>query len=287
MRMRPVEHRDLLQGDPLIPQLQDALRDKGRFLIHIVDRNHHRPRSLGPAGHERLVKLVGVLVDAGIREVEDLRGGAIVHLQSENLRPGIPLREFEDVIVVSAPPPIDRLGIVPDDHEVASVVRGHAFHDLRLDRVGVLILIDQEAAELPAEPRSRLRMVLQQRQPPPQQVVVIEGVGVPFLGRVAAQNPLDLLRPLDEVGSPALDDDSQRLLGIERETDEVLQKARGRKAFLLDRDPRLRHAHLEQIPLILFIQNRVVRRQAEELGVMPQDAVAEGMERPAPHLPDG
>ena len=62
----------------------------------------------------------------------------------------MPLGELEDVVVVGAAEPVDRLGVVADGREVARPGGRDRLDQGDLDGVGVLHLVDQDVAEHPA-----------------------------------------------------------------------------------------------------------------------------------------
>ena len=84
--------------------------------------------------------------------------------------------ELEDVVVVGASEPVDRLGVVADRREVARAGRRDRLDDLDLERVGVLHLVDEDVAEHPALFLQAVRELVQEPQPLGQQVVVVHAV---------------------------------------------------------------------------------------------------------------
>src|SRR5215211_6399572 len=86
-----------------------------------------------------------------------------------------PTRELEDVPDGGGAEPVDRLRVVPDDRQVPTAGWSHRFEDVRLDRVRVLVLVDEDVVEHRSEllPGGGRRG---ERLPEQQQVVVVEDV---------------------------------------------------------------------------------------------------------------
>lgn len=72
-------------------------------------------------------------------------GGAVVGFDAVDDGAGVARLEGHDVFEVGAAPGVDALGVVADSHD--AVVRAHEVDDLRLECVGVLILVHEEVLE--------------------------------------------------------------------------------------------------------------------------------------------
>ena len=59
----------------------------------------------------------------------------------------MPVGELEDIVVVGAAEPVNRLGIVTDGREVACPGRSDRLYQLDLNDIGVLHFVDQDVAE--------------------------------------------------------------------------------------------------------------------------------------------
>ncbi len=101
-----------------------------------------RQRPPAAAGPQILLELFLVLRDRGVGEREDLRRRAVVQRQAEDLRVRISLRKPQDVRERSAAERVDRLRVVADDSDVPADLP-HAVHDVALQLVGVLVLVDE------------------------------------------------------------------------------------------------------------------------------------------------
>ena len=59
----------------------------------------------------------------------------------------MPLGEFEDIVIICATEPVNRLGVVADRGKVAGPGRRDRLDELDLDGVGVLHLVYQDMAK--------------------------------------------------------------------------------------------------------------------------------------------
>ena len=87
-------------------------------------------------------------------------------------------------------------------------------HDARLQPVGVLIFVDQHVLEARAQ-LARQRRVGQQVQPEQQQVVVVEHALALLLGRIGAEQALQLGLPRRAPREVLLQHLRQRLLAVD------------------------------------------------------------------------
>ena len=116
--------------------------------------------------------------------------------------------EVEDVAHLRRPEAVDRLGVVADDGQAAPVGL-QPQQDLRLQPVGVLILVDEHMVEAGAE-RGGRRRVGEHLRPVEQQVVEVEHLGRLLGLDVAGEERLQLGRPADAPGEAALEQRLER-----------------------------------------------------------------------------
>jgi hypothetical protein len=143
-------------------------------------RDRRPSRRPGPAvGEQRLAEPALVVGDQVAGGTEDMGGGAVVALQLDHLGAGKILLEAQDVVDLRAAPAIDRLVVVAD---AADVLR-HALRALGeqaqphvLSRVGVLVLVDEDVAELVVIVLQDIRMVAEHADRVQQQVAEVAGV---------------------------------------------------------------------------------------------------------------
>ena len=90
--------------------------------------------------------------------------------------------EVEDVADVGLAPAVDRLIRVADDEEVAPAL-GQGRDQHVLDPVGVLVLVDEDVAELLLVALEQPRVLVEQADRQPEEVIEINGVGRPEVAR--------------------------------------------------------------------------------------------------------
>src|SRR4029077_6927353 len=98
------------------------------------------------AGPQRLAEPAAIMRDDPSGGGEDLRGRAVVLLESDDQRAGEIALEFEDVADLGAAPAVDRLVVIADAAQILVLLRQQPQPQILRD-VGVLVLIDQEIAK--------------------------------------------------------------------------------------------------------------------------------------------
>ena len=278
----PVEHRHLPQGHPLVTQIEQSGRDKGRLLLDIPCRNQRRPESLTRTNRFELPgKLAHIVRDRGVGQGEDLRRRAVVAFEPKDLRLRIALLEEVQVLEVGASPAIDALRVVANDRQLAVAPR-QQIEDLRLQEVGVLVLIDEDLLKLLLVERGNLRTVGQQPLPVDQQVVVIHPVPLTLelliAGLDACQGFGERLKP----GVPRDDQPRQGRRGVDREADDLLDHLGLREAVRSPISPDLVDGQPDQLPRVFGIENGVVVAIAEADGMASQKAIPDRVKGPSP-----
>ena len=131
-------------------------------------------------GEQRLAEPALVVRDEVSGGGEDMPRRAIIALQPHDLRAGKILLEAQDVIDLRAAPAVDRLVVVADAADVALRTIGACLREQPqpqiLDRVRVLVLVDEHIAEAPLIFGEHVRIVAQQAQTFEQQVAEIRRV---------------------------------------------------------------------------------------------------------------
>jgi hypothetical protein len=128
-------------------------------------------------GAELLVEVaaLGLGEEHAVGEGEDLGRRAVVGLDAVDDGARVAVGERHDVLEIRAAPRVDALGVVAHGHD--AVVRGEPVHDLGLEGVGVLVLVDEHVAEAVGEIRGDLgRLVSQELEPELEEVVVVHDV---------------------------------------------------------------------------------------------------------------
>ena len=113
-----VEDRHLAQRNLLVPGLEDLLADQVGLLVNVGRGGNHGPKPVSSGRDQLLGKPRAVVPDRRRREGDDLGRGPVVDVELKASRPGMPLGELEDVVVVRAPEAVNRLGVVPHGRQV-------------------------------------------------------------------------------------------------------------------------------------------------------------------------
>ena len=121
--------------------------DKSRLVGLLGDSDERGKASMRPIGPQILGVTFGRERDDGVGGGQDRLRRAIVALERDDARGRIErTREVEDVAYGRSAERIDRLRVVADDGEPPPVwAQGE--HDLRLQRVGVLVFVDEQMIE--------------------------------------------------------------------------------------------------------------------------------------------
>ena len=180
--LRAEEHGLLLEQRALLAVLEDALAEPLRLLVLVAAGDEHGPAAVRALGPQVLVAALGGLGDERVGGGEDRRRAAVVLREGDDLGAGEALLEVEDVAHGGRAEGVDGLRVVADAGD-AGAVRPQQADDVGLQRVGVLVLVDEHVVEALADPGAA-GGVGEQAVPEQQQVVVVEdlllllGVGV-------------------------------------------------------------------------------------------------------------
>ncbi|OQB52743.1 MAG: hypothetical protein BWX99_02488 [Deltaproteobacteria bacterium ADurb.Bin151] len=109
MIMSAIQDSHFRKRNAAAGKLRDSLGDKIRLFQYILRGNNDRPHSFAADSLQVLGKLVFVIVDAQVRQMQDFRRTAIVGFQFEYFAVGIALREMDDVFEVGAAKRINTL----------------------------------------------------------------------------------------------------------------------------------------------------------------------------------
>ena len=199
--MIAIEHRHLAQRQALVAGFEDLLADECGLLVGIGGGHDQGKAPVRPRGDQVLVKSRRVAGDRGPGESDDLGRRTVVDLELEDPCAGMPLGEFEDIVVVGPAKPVDRLGIIADRREIARARRRDGLDHRDLDGVGVLHLVDQDVAKHPGLGGPLVGKLAYQAAPLEQQVVIVERVGRELAPAYDRGGRLDLRLPLDQIGA--------------------------------------------------------------------------------------
>jgi hypothetical protein len=142
-------HQDGDRGQRQAAALQglDLVADEARLGLAVPEPAQAHRLALVALGPEGLAEAPLVVGDQARGGGQDVRGRAVVALEPDHLGPGEVLFEAQDVADLGPAPAIDRLVVVADAAEIV-VAAGEQAQPEVLGHVGVLVLVDQEVAEL-------------------------------------------------------------------------------------------------------------------------------------------
>ena len=160
----------------------------------------------------------------------------------------------------------------------------HALQDVGLDHVGVLVLVDQNMIEPPADLLADFR-VRGEGGPVEQQVVVIEHLLGALAAGVLAEDLRNPLLLVSAPGIPVRDHVGQLGPAIDDARVEADQRLLLRKALLLLPHPEVTADEVHQVRGIRLVHHRELRREPQGAPVVAQQPVAHRVKRAAPHLP--
>ena len=282
VRVRPVEHRHFAQPDAFLAQLEDALGDELRLLMHVAQRHQGRQHPSFAVRAQLLLELLAIAGDGRVRQREDRRRAAVVREQAQLLALRMAFGELEDVLEVRAAEGVDALRIVADDQQVPMRRRGDV-DDLALQAVGILVLVDQHRGKPPADALARGRHLDEQPFPVQEQVVEIHRVHLRLALREAAGDTQDLLFQRDELWRLRRDHLRQRPLRVDGGRVQIDQRVGPGKPALSDAISEVGGGARHHLLGVLAIEQPEPIRVAESRGVLPQEPMGDVMERAAPH----
>ena len=228
-----------------------------------------------------LFDAVAVFCDQRVRRRQNLRRGTVVFHHHDGLHVWKDLVEIQQIFDVRAAPGVDRLVRVAHDEEVAVIAAQH-LHQLILQRVDILKLVDHDVFEplLPLEPD--VLVLLENIERELDEVVVVEAEALFLLIEIAVED--DVPR---RVGALVLF--AQR---VERHRDHVLVILRLLKELSdLDHVPCGGIGHVAQCEAALFvddaehrvdvgiIQHQKALRVLHRMAVLLQNGDTEAVER--------
>ena len=226
----PVQHGDIFKL-PALGQAEDLGRHKAGLVglgVGLPDADSAAGGVLGP---ERLSLPAPVMGDHGVGRLQNGLGGAVVLLQADHLGRRILLLKVENILDGRAPEPVDALVIVAHHAEVL-IAPGQQRGQQVLEVVGVLVLVDQHIAELPLIVGPDLLVLLQQLHGQQDDIVEVQGVGLPQAALVLDVGVGGLLGAVIPRGSGDAGKFLRRLLPVLGPADEIEEEP-GRKGLLV------------------------------------------------------
>ena len=185
--VRAIQHRDIAIGNPLAMQCRHAFGYPGRLGLRRCGMMPDRGTERTSCGDKVLRNAHMVFRDKRIRHRKHLRHRTVVLEHHDSARAREVLIEIEQQLHIRAAPRIDGLiGIA--DHEQVPVIALQHLHELVLQRIDILKLVDHDVfqALLPFE--ADIRELLEHVEREHDQVVVIEPEALPFLVKIPIEN---------------------------------------------------------------------------------------------------
>jgi hypothetical protein len=272
------QHGDLGQRHAFLAQLQDALADEARLVILVFGRNEQRLRAFRLAGEQHLGVALARRGDDRVGDVENRLRAAVVLFQRDDARVGEEGGEVHDVAKVRAAEGVDTLRIVADGHDIV-VLRGQQAHDGRLQRIGVLVLVDQDEAMTARQLGAHALVVAQQLVQLDQQVVVVDDLTLGLVGAIRRLEIDQIVGVLGEMTVGAVDQIAQRPRLVHRHAEHLGDGLFAREALLFLVQPHARAQQPDHVFRVAAVENRERALEAERAPVAPQHEVGEGVER--------
>ncbi len=222
--------------------------------------------------------------DRGLGERDDLGRRAVIDVELEDPRVGVTLGEFQDVVIIGASEPIDRLGIVAHRCQVARAGRRDRLDHLDLNGVRILHLVDQNMLEHPTLKSALFGKLADQAGPLQEQIVVVHAVGSALALGVARGGRLDLRLPLHQLRIALGDDLGKRTVHVGTEADHVVHRRRLGSQLTGAGQAGVIHRQPDQVELVLTIEDRKIGLVAQERRRASQQTIADVMERTSPDL---
>jgi hypothetical protein len=219
--------------------------------------------------------------DHRVRGLQDRSRRAVVALELHDGRPREARRELEDVGDGRAAERVDRLRVVAHDHQP---VAGGAQRreDVGLERVRVLVLVDQDVVEQLRD-RGARRRVAAERVPEQEQVVVVERALRALALGVALEDRADRLALLGAPRVLAFEHLGELGAAVHGARVDVGERVLAREPPLALAEPQLAPDQVHQVGRVGPVQDREAGGQAERPAVEPEQPVGGRVEGAAPH----
>ena len=185
--MGPVEYGDVPQPHPLALELL--------YLVHY--RLGLRLRAGREVAHDRLpgwqrwdellLHTVLVVGNQGVGRRQYLRGGAVIAHHHDGAGSGVLPVEIQQVFHIGAPPGVDGLVRVAHDEQVLVIAAQH-LHQLILQRVNVLELVNHDVFQALLPFQADIRVFLEDVQGKLDEVVVVQAEALFLLVEIAVED---------------------------------------------------------------------------------------------------
>jgi len=272
------------QLDTPLAGLEHPLDHVARLALFIGDRHVGGSRAAAAGAAQELAVLPAAGSHHRVGRIEHRLSRAIVLLEHDDAgRRGELLGKIEDVVDGRAPERVDRLRVVAHDCQPRTV-RLQAEQDFGLDRVGVLVLVDQDVVELSADDGSKTR-IADHELPVQQQVVVIEHLLRELLLDVRPVEGGERLLPVETPRVRRLERAAQRPLRIDPVRVDGEARVLAREPLLGLRQAGAVADHVHEVGCVRAIEHAEGRVETDASRVLPDETVAHRMEGPGPGQP--
>ena len=257
-----------LKGDPL------------RLLLGIRRMVTEDAFSVRQRGDQILLDSIAVFGDQRVRGLQNLRRGAVIFRHQDRLCAGVVRFKLHQVLHVRAAPGVDRLVRVAHDEEIFVVAAEH-LHQLILQAVNVLKLVDHDVFQplLPLE--ADLRILLKDVEGEFDQIVVVEREAFLLLVEIAVEDDLFRRRCVQILFVQRLKRHGDHVKIIIRVLEELLNFdhiSRVREGHIPQRQPALLIDDGEHGVDVGVVQHEKALRILHGVAVLLQDGHAEAVE---------
>ena len=276
------EHRLALEEHAALARFEHALDHVFALRRVVGDGDVPGLRAGLLSGREVLAEARSAFVHQRVRGVEHRLGGAVVFFEGDGFRSEV-FFELQDVFDARRAERIDGLRVVAD-HREAGAAGAQALQDLRLQHVGVLVLVDQDVVE----ERARLggeRGVAHHRVPVEEEVVVVERLRFELLVHVLLEKSLQLVFPFRAPGEHLAQRAGERplrvhLVRVDREAG-VLAREALRLALDLGVAELVAH-EVHQVRRVAAVEHAEALVEADPRAVPADEAVGDGVKGAGP-----
>jgi len=276
----PEEHCLVAEPDSLLSSLEYPGEDQFRLLGLVSTRQQLRAGAAESGGDEVLGEALSGLGDDPVGRRQQLGRAAVVVDQEQPAHGGVAQRKVEDVPHRRRPEGVDRLRVVAD-HGEALTARPQMVEDFCLERVGVLVLVDQYRLELCTH-RLASSGVLEEGVEEKEQIVVVEHPLRGLAVDIGAEEQFQAAALLDAPGEVRLHHAVERQAGIDAPTVDVETGGLARKSSLASPQLQLGAEHLQEIFGVAAVVDGEARVEPHPLAVLPEEPGGDGVERSAP-----
>ncbi len=210
------------------------MRDESRLHVLVLRAHEERAKAALALREQRFGVFLAGARNHVVGDVEDSLDRAVVLFELDDFRAGKNRGEIHDVAEVGPAERIDRLRVVADRHHVAMIHREQP-HQVGLDQVGVLVLVDHDVAIAVRHAAPHVLVLFEQLRQPIQQVVVVEQPALALVALVIFRELENFRLMLAEMRKIDLDFFFERAPLVARHADRFGDRALLREAALARR----------------------------------------------------